>query len=195
MFLDWLIDSQNWTKAWLFLIWVLVWWYSLRTLRLSLWKWIKKTEDNPAYNIIYKFYAFTVNLFGFASFFGETFVSLDRFIAVCLFFRYQELVTHKRVVAVMVSKWVCSAVLSFLRLWIPTRISFIIFLSLLLTTAPLNFKIYDLYDVELMSGNSEFSEFFDDPINSRIFTTPANTGSPSALCFCSGFRGHLVGIY
>ena len=46
----------------------------------------------------------------------------------------------------MVLKWVCSAVLSFLRLWIPTRISFIIyaiiFLSLLLTTAPLNVKIF-----------------------------------------------------
>ena len=45
----------------------------------------------------------------------------------------------------MISKWVCSAVLSFLRLWIPTRIAFIIyaiiFLSLLLTTVPLNFKI------------------------------------------------------
>ena len=71
---------------------------------------------------------------------------MDSVIAVFLFFRYQELVTHKRVVAVMVSKWVCSAVLSFLRLWVPTRISFIIyaiiFLSLLLTTAPLNFKIF-----------------------------------------------------
>ena len=96
--------------------------------------------------IIFKFYAFTVNLFGFASFFGVTFLSLDGFIAVCLFLRYQEFVTHKRVVALMISKWVCSAVLSFLRLWIPTRIAFIIyaiiFLSLLLTTAPLNFKIF-----------------------------------------------------
>ena len=95
--------------------------------------------------IIFKFYAFTVNLFGFASFFGVTLLSLDGFIAVCLFLRYQEFVTHKRVVALMISKWVCSAVLSFLRLWIPIRIAFIIyaiiFLSLLLTTVPLNFKI------------------------------------------------------
>ena len=106
----------------------------------------QKTENNLAYNIVLKFYGFTVNLFGYASFFGVTFLSLDGFIAVCLFLRYQELVTHKRVVAVLVSKWVCSAVLSFLRLWIPTRISFIIyaiiFLSLLLTTAPLNVKIF-----------------------------------------------------
>ena len=106
----------------------------------------QKTENNPAYNITYKFYVFTVNLFGFASFFGVTFLSLDRFLAVYLHLRYQELVTHKRVVVVMVSKWVFSAVLSFLRLWIPTRVSFIIFaiisLSLLLTTMPINYKIY-----------------------------------------------------
>ena len=105
-----------------------------------------KTENNPAYNITYKFYVFTVNLFGYASFFGVTFLSLDRFLAVYLHLRYQELVTHKRVVVVMVSKWVFSAVLSFLRLWIPTRVSFIIFaiisLSLLLTTMPINYKIY-----------------------------------------------------
>ena len=105
-----------------------------------------KTENNPAYNITYKLYVFTVNLFGFASFFGVTFLSFDRFLAVYLLLRYQELVTHKRVVVVMVSKWVFSAVLSFMRLCIPTRVSFIIYaviyLSFLLTTMPINYKIY-----------------------------------------------------
>ena len=105
-----------------------------------------KTESNPADNITYKFFVFTVNLFGYASFFGVTFLSLHRFLAVYLHLRYQELVTHERVVVVMVSKWVFSAVLSFLRLWIRTRVSFIIyaiiFVSLLLTTTPINYKIY-----------------------------------------------------
>ena len=105
-----------------------------------------KTENNPAYNITYKLYVFTVNLFGFASFFGVTFLSFDRFLAVYLLLRYQELVTHKRVVVVMVSKWVFSAVFSFMRLCIPTRVSFIIYaviyLSFLLTTTPINYKIY-----------------------------------------------------
>ena len=54
-----------------------------------------------------------MNLFGYASLFGVTFLSLDRFLAVYLHLRYHELVTHKRVVVVMVSKWVFSAVLSF----------------------------------------------------------------------------------
>ena len=105
-----------------------------------------KTENNPAYNITYKLYVFTVNLFGFASFFGVTFLSFDRFLAVYLHLRYQELVTHKRVVVVTVSKWLFSAVLSFMRLCIPTRVSFIIYaviyLSFLLTTTPINYKIY-----------------------------------------------------
>ena len=105
-----------------------------------------KTENNLSYNITYKLYVFTVNLFGFASFFGVTFLSLDRFLAVYLHLRYQELVTHKRVVVVMVSKWVFSAVLSFMRLCIPTRVSFIIYaivyLSFLLTSTPINYKIY-----------------------------------------------------
>ena len=102
-----------------------------------------KTENNPAYDITYKLYVFTVNLFGFASFFGVLFLSFDRFLAVYLHLRYQELVTHKRVVVVMVSKWVFSVVFSFMRLCIPTRVSFIIYaviyLSFLLTTTPINY--------------------------------------------------------
>ena len=66
----------------------------------------QKTKNNSAYNITYTFYVFTVNLFGYASLFGVTFLSLDTFLAVYLHLRYQELVTHKRVVVVMVSKWV-----------------------------------------------------------------------------------------
>ena len=89
-----------------------------------------KTESNPADNITYKFFVFTVNLFGYASFFGVTFLSLHRFLAVYLHLRYQELVTHERVVVVMVSKWVFSAVLSFLRLWIPKRYNLRYYFSL-----------------------------------------------------------------
>ena len=87
-----------------------------------------KTESNPADNITYKFFVFTVNLFGYASFFGVTFLSLHRFLAVYLHLRYQELVTHERVVVVMV--WVFSAVLSFLRRWIPKRYNLRYYFSL-----------------------------------------------------------------
>ena len=56
------------------------------------------------------------NLFSLASFLGVVAVSVDRFLAVHLHLRYQELVTHKRVVAVVISVWVLSAIVSLLTL-------------------------------------------------------------------------------
>ena len=43
-----------------------------------------------------------------ASFFGVVAISVDRFLAIHLHLRYQELVTHKRVVAVVISIWLIS---------------------------------------------------------------------------------------
>ena len=44
-------------------------------------------------------------------------VSVDRFLAIHLHLRYQELVTHKRVVAVVISIWLLSLFLSLMTLW------------------------------------------------------------------------------
>ena len=44
-------------------------------------------------------------------------VSVDRFLAVHLHLRYQELVTHRRVVVVVIGKWLCSAFFSLITLW------------------------------------------------------------------------------
>ena len=63
-----------------------------------------------------------------------------------LYLRYKELVTHKRVAAVVLSIWVFSAILSLIRLWIPVNIIYIVFGILLfvcaLTVALLSFKTY-----------------------------------------------------
>ena len=56
------------------------------------------------------------NLFSIASFLGVVAVSVDRFLAVHLHLRYQELVTHKRVAVVVISVWVFSAIVSLLTL-------------------------------------------------------------------------------
>ena len=56
-------------------------------------------------------------LFSTASFLGVVAVSVDRFLAVHLHLRYQELVTHKRVVVVVIGKWLCSAFVSSITLW------------------------------------------------------------------------------
>ena len=56
-------------------------------------------------------------LFTTASFFGVVAVSVDRFLAVHLHLRYQEVVTHRRVVVVVIGKWLCSAFFSLITLW------------------------------------------------------------------------------
>ena len=51
-------------------------------------------------------------VFVYSSFLGIAAISVDRFLAIHLHLRYQELVTHKRVVAVVISIWVFSTVSS-----------------------------------------------------------------------------------
>ena len=59
----------------------------------------------------------TLYLFIAASFSGVVALSGDRFLAVHLHLRYQELVTHKRVVALVISIWMFSVFLSLSYLW------------------------------------------------------------------------------
>ena len=56
------------------------------------------------------------NLLSYASFFGVTALIVDRFLAIHFYLRYQELVTHERVVKVVILLWVISAFHSFLSL-------------------------------------------------------------------------------
>ena len=44
-------------------------------------------------------------VFIYSSFFSVVAISVDRFLAIHLHLRYQELVTHKRIVAVVISIW------------------------------------------------------------------------------------------
>ena len=57
-------------------------------------------------------------LFLYSAFFSVVTISVDRFLAIHLHLRYQELVTHKRVVAVVISIWILSTFLSFSELWV-----------------------------------------------------------------------------
>ena len=56
-------------------------------------------------------------LFSAASFLGVVAVSVDRYLAVHLHLRYQDFVSHRRVVVVVVSIWVYSAFVSLFTLW------------------------------------------------------------------------------
>ena len=73
-------------------------------------------------------------------------LSGDRFLAVHLHLRYQELVTHKRVVAVVILIWVFSAFMSLFYLLVSPDISYIVSAVIvvvgLVLSAMLYFKIY-----------------------------------------------------
>ena len=58
----------------------------------------------------------------YASFFSVVAISVDRFLAIHLHLRYQELVTHKRVVAVVISIWAFSIFISSFQLWLQAHI-------------------------------------------------------------------------
>ena len=74
-----------------------------------------QNTNSTAYNSAYKAYEIQKKIFGLASHCGVFALTFDRFLAIRLHLRYQELVTHKRVVAVVISVWVLSASISILR--------------------------------------------------------------------------------
>ena len=83
-------------------------------------------EKAPSCNA-FKVFEMVMGLFPIASFLGVVAVSADRFLAIQFHLKYQELVTHKRVVAVVTSIWFFSVSFSFIGLWVPPGIKFISF--------------------------------------------------------------------
>ena len=85
-------------------------------------------------------------LFSGASFLGVVAVSVDRFLAVHFHLRYQEVVTHRRVVIVVIGIWVKSTFVSLIILWglLSTRdlINTIIGAFSLIITFMVNIRIY-----------------------------------------------------
>ena len=106
---------------------------------------IKENTQTLYFEITLKSLYITGNFLIYASFFGVVALAADRFLALHLHLRYQELVTHKCVVAVVISIWIISAILVLLGIWIPNAVG-IIFASFrsvcYLTTALFYFKIY-----------------------------------------------------
>ena len=107
---------------------------------------IQENTQTRTFEIMDNLYGKITDFFTYASFFGVVALAIDRFLAIHLYLRYQELVTHKRVVAVMISTWILSAIVMLLLGWISSDVVTIIFLTVdgvcYLTTALFYFKIY-----------------------------------------------------
>ena len=69
-------------------------------------------EDKPIFKPLATVNAISTTFFCTATLLGICAVSVDRFLTIHLQPRYQEIVTHRRVEAVVISIWVLSAVLS-----------------------------------------------------------------------------------
>ena len=109
-------------------------------------KWLQMNAGNGPTCATFTAFSLTGILFSAASFFGVMTLSADRFLAIHLHLRYQELVTHRRVVSAVVSLWVFSAIFSFLAISVSWYIASAIFaaigVSSLVVSAVLYYKIY-----------------------------------------------------
>ena len=88
-----------------------------------------------------------INFFCMSSFFNVVTISVDRFLAVHLHLRYQELVTHKRVIAAVISIWLLSAIISSSVFWDPLLVSlkvieFVITTVCLIVVVTVYWRIY-----------------------------------------------------
>ena len=116
-------------------------------IALLIMKLETNVENNPVFNHSKNCYLTMMNLLYYTTLFSVTALAVDRFLAIHLHLRYQELVTHKRVVAVVIGMWVFGAIISLIALFLPARKDrYIVFATIevfcLITTALLYHTIY-----------------------------------------------------
>ena len=104
----------------------------------------EQNTNNIAFYAVRKAHIIQRQLFVSGSFLSVFVLTVDRFLAIHLHLRYQELVTHKRVVAVVVSTWAFRASITSLRQFYLTMGSLpaIIVFVCIITTGLLYCKIY-----------------------------------------------------
>ena len=106
----------------------------------------QNNETNESYNAIRIACLIPTNFFTYASLFSVTALCADRFLAIHLHLRYQELVTYKRLATVVVSTWVISAFISLIRFHLPKNIMYVSFAVIqsacIVTATSLNVKLY-----------------------------------------------------
>ena len=103
-------------------------------------------ETNESDDAIHIAGLIPTNFFTYASLFSVTALCADRFLAIHLHLRYQELVTYKRLATVVVSTWVISAFISLIRFRLPKNIMYVSFAVIqsacIVTATSLSVKLY-----------------------------------------------------
>ena len=107
---------------------------------------VRWLQQNIPDCISYIVFFVVINILVLTSFLCVVAITVDRFLAIHLHLRYQELVTHKRVVALVISIWLFSTFFSLGFFWLPWDIIWVIFSVLeaicLLLTATVYWRIY-----------------------------------------------------
>ena len=103
------------------------------------------TDSNSYYNICSAIHK-TGAVFFYASFLGVSALTVDRFLAIRLHLRYNELVTHRRVVALAILIWLFSAFTSMASVWIPKTVRVVFAVAIValcsIGTVSLYYKIW-----------------------------------------------------
>ena len=127
-------------------------------------------ETSKTYHAINIAFLLPTNLFTFATLFLTIVLCAERFIAILYYLRYQELVTYKRVVAVVVSIWVLSGLFSLTRLWIPKSIMYVVFgitdLACIIAATFFSVKIYS--SVRLHVNEMQLLQLQHAPQNAQM---------------------------
>ena len=101
---------------------------------------------NESYNAIYIADLIPTNIFITATLFSVMALCAERFLAIQLHLRNQELVMYRRVIIAVISIWVFSTLTLLLKLWIPKNITFVFFVikdsSSIITATLLSIKLY-----------------------------------------------------
>ena len=117
-------------------------------------------KRNPIVAPLARVNTISATFFCTATLLGICAVSVDRFLAIHLHLRYQEIVTHRRVEAVVISIWVLSAVLSLSRIhsekaeWIILAIIVFITLGCLVAIAIIYVKLYVVFKHHIMQAQA-----------------------------------------
>ena len=93
----------------------------LNTARLFMM--IEEKDQTRMFEITLKSFYLMGNFLFYTSFFSVMALAIDRFLAIHLHLRYQELVTHKRIAALVTSIVIFSLILTFLVKWSPRNIT------------------------------------------------------------------------
>ena len=117
---------------------------------------LKRSRIDP---ISFKGLMAVMNFFCASSLFNVVTISVDRFLAVHLHLRYQELVTHKRVIAVVISIWLLSAIISSSVFWHTYIISRVIWLVIMTVCLILVVTVYWRIYIVLKRHKNQIQSF------------------------------------